>query len=102
MTVREFINHLNPDLVLSGKISFKVVKQSGYGDKWFFYHDKKETPEEDTIEKFCNNEGIKGCMDLVIYDNGFPVDCFPEWEPGVMHFHIDVYDPAEVTDDQDM
>lgn len=98
MTVREFINHLNPEHVLNGKIAFKVIKQSGFGDKWFFFADKKENPEEDTIEKFCNNDRIKGCMNLEICDDGYPVVCFPEWEPGVMHLHIDAYDPAELED----
>ena len=72
MTVREFIEFQNPEKVIDGKISFKVIWHGDSIDRWcgtwFFYNDKNETPENDTIEKFCNNDDIVECMDMEIYD----------------------------------
>lgn len=90
MTVREFIGFLDPTKVLDGRVSFKVIlhptKKNKWGDKWFFYHDKKENPLEDTVKKFCNNEGIVGCMDKEIDY----IECHPDWEPGLVHYHMEV------------
>lgn len=94
MTVREFIEFQNPEKVLDGKISFKVIwrgdKFNQWGDKWFFYHDKNETPEEDTIEKFCNNEGIVGCMDMEIDDLCMEVNLDYDGR-GTINYRMTVY-----------
>lgn len=80
--------------MLDGKISFKVIWngdiEDEWGDKWFFYHDKSETPEEDTIEKFCNNLGIVGCMNMEIDDLSMDVNLDSDG-PGTINYHMYVY-----------
>lgn len=95
MTVREFIKFLNPEKVLNGEISFKIVcngdKDNKYGDKWFFHHDKNEAPEEDTVEKFCNNPVIAGCMDKVI--DPCSIECNIECDPDSIEYWMIAYKP---------
>jgi len=96
MTVRQFIHHMNPDDVLSGKIVFKVIKHTGGGNKWFFYNEDKNTK---TIDEFCDHEGIKGCMDLVICNDGYPSieATVEEYDPKnvELRFHLDCVDMKE-------
>ena len=91
MTVREFIEFQNLEKVLDGKISFKVIWNGDavnkLGGTWFFYNDKNETPEDDTIEKFCNNPGIVGCMNMEIDDLSMDVNLDSDG-PGTINYHM--------------
>lgn len=97
MTIRQFIHFLNPELVLSGMISFKVIKHSGNGDKWFFYNEDSNTK---TVDEFCEHEGIRGCMDLEIINDGVSIECFPEKavdnKTDTMYFRIGCVDKKEL------
>ena len=78
MKVRTFINTINQEDILKGKIRFNLITNDGFGDKWLFWcGTENHSKNIKTVEDFLNSctEGLQKVFDSYIdFNASIPIE----------------------------